>query len=198
MKVIGLTGGIGSGKSSILSIFEKDGIPIFRSDDEAKRILDSDTELASVLVKEFGKNILNEADKPDRKKLAAIVFSNPERLKVLNKQIHPKVAIAFQSFKKRHSKASFVMKEAAILFETGAHLNCDMTILVTAPEEERIRRVVKRDGIESEEVARRIQHQWSDEKKIPLADFVIHNEDWTDTLQQIEKLKTEIGILKNN
>ena len=196
MKVIGLTGGIGSGKSSVLSVFEKVGIPVFRSDDEAKKILDSDRELTSALVKEFGKKILNEADKPDRKKLATIVFSNPERLKIINKQIHPKVAFAFERFKKRHSKASFVMKEAAILFETGTHVNCDMTILVTASEQERIRRVVKRDGIESEEVVRRIRHQWSDEKKIPLADFVIHNEDWTDTLQQIEKLKTEIGMLK--
>ena len=194
MKVIGLTGGIGSGKSRVLSVFEKVGIPVFRSDDEAKIILDLDTEVASALVKEFGKNILNEADKPDRKKLATIVFSNPEHLKIINKQIHPKVAIAFENFKKRHPNASFVMKEAAILFETGVHLNCDMTILVTAPEQERIRRVVQRDAIESEEVVRRIRHQWSDEKKIPLADFVIHNEDWTDTLQQIEKLKTEIGI----
>lgn len=186
MKVIGLTGGIGSGKSSILSVFKEKGIPAFNADQEAKKLMQEDTNLLNKLRQLFGDNIF-EFGKLDRNRLATIVFSDPSKLAELNALIHPVVATRFESFKKAH-KTHYLIKEAAILFETGGWKNCDQTILVCAPLEQRIERVIQRDNSTREAVISRINNQWSDEKKIPLADFVIHNENWNKTLLEINAI----------
>ncbi len=186
MKVIGLTGGIGSGKSSILNVFKEKGIPAFNADQEAKKLMQEDTKLLNKLRQLFGDNIF-EFGKLDRNRLATIVFSDPSKLAKLNALIHPEVATRFQRFKKAHT-TPYLIKEAAILFETGGWKNCDQTILVCAPLEQRIERVIQRDNCTREVVISRINNQWSDEKKIPLADFVIHNENWNKTLLEINAI----------
>lgn len=186
MKVIGLTGGIGSGKSSILNVFKQKGIPAFNADQEAKKLLQEDAKVISELRQLFGDSIF-EFGTLDRNRLATIVFSDPSKLAELNALIHPMVATRFEGFKKAH-KTPYLIKEAAILFETGGWKNCDQTILVCAPLEQRIDRVIQRDNSTREAVISRINNQWPDEKKIPLADFVIHNESWNKTLLKVNEI----------
>ena len=174
MKVIGLTGGIGSGKSLIRKWFESQGIPGFDSDVIGKKLLNS--KLKSLIIEEFGSIFYDENGTLDRFQLANLVFNNPEALERLNNIVHPAVANSFERFKKNNGSASFVIKEAAILFESGAYMNCDTTILVCAPKAQRIQRIINRDHITKEAIEARIKHQWSDTKKKLLSDYVIQNE----------------------
>lgn len=174
MKSIGITGGIGSGKSSLLAVFEAENIPVFKADNVAKNLLN--TNLKPFIEKHFGVALYSGGDL-DRKALATIVFKDKKKLELLNELVHPAVALAFEQFKAAHPEASLVVKEAAILFESRAANQCDYTILITAPENERIKRVMQRDNINLEAVKARMANQWSDEKKIPLSDFVIENKD---------------------
>ena len=186
MKVIGLTGGIGSGKSTILKWFQDQGIPCFKADDVGKELLKS--ELKEVVSKRFGKKIYSSEGELNRRKLAEIVFNDPTALKDLNAIVHPAVAAAFNTFKSKNQKAPWVIKEAAILFETGGDQFCDFVILVTAPKELRLKRVVKRDGLKSEAVQFRMKNQWDDEKKRSKADFIIENESLKEAYQQFQTI----------
>lgn len=186
MKVIGLTGGIGSGKSRILDVFKTKGIPVFNADEEARKVMNNNDELLEDIRTTFGKGVFNNGVL-DRKKLALVVFSDSDKLARLNALIHPRVAKRFEHFKQQQN-SPYLIKEAAILFETGGWKSCDQIILVCAPMEMRIQRVINRDNTPREAVVSRIQNQWSDEKKIPLADFVIQNEHWEDTLLKIEAI----------
>lgn len=191
-KIIGLTGGIGSGKSTIAKYFESKGIPVYIADIEAKKILDSNLVIGKV-VDAFGMDVL-EDEKINRTKLSAVVFNNPEKLKQLNAIIHPQVKIHFLDWVKKHENFPIVIKEAAILFESGSYKDCDKIILVTAPKEIRIQRVMQRDNVTKEAVEARMANQWEDEKKIKLSDFVIQNinaKEATDTADKI------ISTLKN-
>jgi len=174
MKTIGLTGGIGSGKSSLLPVFIAENIPVFEADKVAKEL--QEEELKPELIKHFGAS-LYASGRLDRKALATLVFQDSTKLELLNSLVHPAVAKAFEVFKDHHKEASLVVKEAAILFETGGAATCDYTILITAPKAARIARVHQRDGLDKGAVEARMAQQWPDEKKIPLADFVIQNED---------------------
>ena len=172
-KLIGLTGGIGSGKTTIGRYFKSLGVPLYVADDEAKSILF--TKVASNEVKEaFGEAVFTNGV-PDRSKLASVVFNDTDKLKILNSIIHPKVAQHFNEWKKQHEHDNFIMREAAILFESGSYKDCDSIILVTAPVEVRIQRVMQRDSTTREKVLERINAQWDDEKKAALSDFVITN-----------------------
>lgn len=174
MKVIGLTGGIGSGKSTIRKWFESQGVPCFDSDEIGKQLLNS--ELKSKIKEEFGATLYNDKGELDRAQLANLVFNEPEELKKLNKIVHLAVANAFEVFKSNHKSAMFVIKEAAILFESGAYKSCDEIILVCAPTEIRIERVMKRDQTTKEAIETRMQYQWLDSEKKVLSDYVIQNE----------------------
>ena len=188
MKVVGLTGGIGSGKTQILNEFERLGIPVFNADREARKLMEQDTALKNEIKTKFGKIVFDGAIL-NRKKLAEIVFSDSSKLTLLNEIVHPRVRNAFELFKEKNSDlAPYIIKEAAILFESGGWKNCDKTILVCAPVGVRLERVMKRDGTGRNEVLARMDKQWPDEKKIPMADFVIHNTDWTQTQLKISKL----------
>jgi dephospho-CoA kinase len=191
-KIIGLTGGIGSGKSSIAKHIESLGIPVYIADTEAKKILDTADVIAKVIAL-FGDDIL-ENGKIDRKKIAALVFQDPEKLKKYNAIIHPEVYLHFQNWVKQHNNYPLVIKEAAILFESGSYKDCDKIILVTAPKENRIQRVMKRDAVTREAVEQRMSHQWDDETKKSMSDFVIENIELEKAKQSAENI---ITLLRN-
>ena len=186
-KIIGLTGGIGSGKSTVAKYLVSKNIPVYIADDEARKIMQSKSVINAV-VKVFGSEVLGNDGLLDRKTLANIVFNNKEKLTILNGIVHPKVKKHFEVWVNKNDKRPFVVKEVAILFETNGHLQCDKTILVTAPLDLRIERTMKRDHVTKDEVLLRIQNQLPDEEKIKLADYVIHNIKLEDTYNQIDEL----------
>ena len=190
MKIVGLTGGIGSGKSVILEVFSSYGVPCYKSDNIAKELMQKSPELIRQIKVLFGEDIYQDK-KLNRSKLADIVFDDKKKLNSLNALVHPLVNKDFQFFLNQQNTA-YVIKEAAILFETGVAKDCDETILVTAPEKLRIQRVMKRDKINAEHIKSRMNHQWSDEKKIPLANYVINNIDWDKTFKKIEEIHKKI------
>lgn len=185
-KIIGLTGGIGSGKTTVAKMFMANGIPVYIADEEAKKLMDS-KEIILQVEKVFGSEVvLNK--KIDRAKLSKIVFNNPKKLEQLNKIVHPAVQKHFKDWLKNHTTVPFVIKEAAILFETGGHKQCDKVITVIAPQLLRIERVILRDKSDKDSVLQRINNQWSDEKKILLSDFVIENIDLEKTKAQVNDI----------
>ncbi|MFQ3341224.1 MAG: dephospho-CoA kinase [Flavobacteriaceae bacterium] len=186
MKVIGLTGSIGSGKTTVLKWFEAQDIPCFESDKEAKTLLNSS--LKSAVSESFGNNLYNSNGLLNRKKLANLVFNNQKELAVLNAIVHPAVAKSFEGFKEKHFDAPIIIKEAAILFESGGNENCDAVILVTAPKENRIQRVMERDGSKKYEVAARIKLQWTDSKKKAMSDYLITNVHLETALDQAKNI----------
>ena len=189
MKVVGLTGGIGSGKSTIAKFFKNLGVPVYIADIEAKKLM-LNQDIREKIIDLLGKRAYN-ADELDRKFIADIVFNDPILLDKLNAIVHPAVAKNFEVWA-QNQESDYVIKEAAILFENGGNKYCDLTILVTAPERERIMRVMKRDNVKESEVKARIDMQWSDEKKIPLADFVIYNNELSESEKTVEKIHRKI------
>lgn len=171
--VVGLTGGIGSGKTTIAKMFEEAGIPIYIADERAKAIMDrSDIVLAVQAL--FKENIIVD-NVIDRKKLRSIVFNNKELLESLNRVVHPEVKKDFRDWIEAHKDFKFIIKESAILFEQGLDKDCDFIVLVTAPEEVRIARVVKRDGVSEQNVQAIMANQMNDSLKTLKSDYVISN-----------------------
>lgn len=193
-KIIGLTGGIGSGKSTVAAYIASKGIPVYIADEAAKKIMNRKSIIAEVS-SIFSENILDDKNKLDRKKIASIVFNNPQKLKELNSIIHPKVKTHFLNWLKRHKNHPFIIKEVAILFETGGNKDCDAVILVTAPEEIRIQRTISRDNSDELSVKERIKNQLSDEIKSKSSDFIVNNVKLENTLKEIDKI---IEVLKNS
>lgn len=171
---VGITGGIGSGKSTVAHLYEMMGYPVYYADMRAKWLINNDPSIKAKLIATFGHSIYPE--QLDRKALADIVFSNPDALTKLNNITHPSVENDFQAWSKKQS-SSFVFKEAAILFESGTYHSVDKIICVVAPEITRIMRVMKRDHATASQVQERITNQWSDEKKMTLSDFIINAND---------------------
>src|SRR5690606_32165956 len=171
--IICLTGGIGSGKTTVANLFGKLGVPVYVSDSEAKILLETSNQIKKEVINEFGKkSYIN--NKPDRKYLASIVFNNKEKLQKLNAIIHPRVAQHFKDWYKKQDSL-YVIKESAILFENGIYGDCGKIIVVTAPKEERIKRVMNRDKVSREEVLLRMKNQWTDKEKEKFSDFTIKN-----------------------
>jgi dephospho-CoA kinase len=193
-KIIGLTGGIGSGKSTIANYFKSLGVPVYIADDDAKKILFLPQVVQEITIA-FGESILTDGA-PDRAKLANVVFNNPEKLAKLNGIIHPKVAQHFKSWMKENNGKIFVLKEAAILFESGSYKDCDSIILVTAPKEIRIARVMQRDGISREKVLNRIENQWDEDKKAALSNYIINNIDLETAKIEAFKIFEAINLSK--
>jgi dephospho-CoA kinase len=194
MKIVGLTGGIGSGKSKVLSVFSSFGVPCYESDSRAKKLMQEDLELIHQIKVLFGDDIY-EGDQLNRGKLANLVFSNKTKLESLNTLVHPRVKKDFELFANQQD-AVYVIKEAAILFETGGSKECDATILVTSPEKLKIERLMKREKTDLSQIKSRMNFQWSDEKKILLADYVIDNIDWYKTLEKINKIHQMLLIIE--
>lgn len=188
MLSIGITGGIGSGKSTVCRVFKTLGIPVFQADLVARRLQDEDPVIKNGLAKLFGKEIYLENGNLNRKKLAGIIFSDHHALETVNSLVHPAVHRAFNHWKEQMEHFPYVLYEAAILFETGSAVTFDYTILVIADENERIKRVMKRDQITAEAILMRMKNQMNDAEKIILADFVIENNDNQLIIPQILKL----------
>lgn len=191
-KIIGLTGGIGSGKTTIANYFREAGVPVYIADDEAKKITQT-PEILDEIKKAFGDSIFDNSIL-NREKLSQIVFSDPEKLKLLNSIIHPAVRKHFENWILKHENAPFVIYEAAILFESGSYKNCDSIITVTAPIETRIKRVIQRDNTTRELVLKRINAQWNDEQRISKSDFVIENLDPKITKSEVDKTLKILNI----
>lgn len=193
-KIIGLTGGIGSGKTTVANFFKEKGVPVYIADDEAKKIMDYNEVIAEVQ-QLFEEKVIDNFGKLDRKKISQIVFHNKEKLNALNALIHPKVKAHFNTWLEKHASFSFVIKEVAILFETNGHLYCDATILVTAPIEIRVERVMRRDHKTREEVLQVINNQMPEEEKIKLATYVVENEKLEKTHKQVEIILQKLKFL---
>jgi dephospho-CoA kinase len=184
---VGITGGIGSGKTSVCRVFETYHIPIFHADQQAQELYRL-PEIIYWLKHNISADVIDSTNSVNKKKLASLVFSNANKLKQLEDYIHPIVRQKFDDWYIRQQNAPYVLYESAILFETGRFKSFDKTIVVTAPEKVRIERVMLRDRLTASEIRQRMTKQWIDERKIALADFVLENIEWPKTLQQIEHI----------
>jgi dephospho-CoA kinase len=189
-KIVGLTGGIGSGKTTIANHLISLGIPVYNSDEQAKKILYLPKTIDSLKLV-FGNTIFSN-EMLDKNKLSKLVFNNPDQLKLLNQIIHPAVKVDFENWLKANINSPLVIKEAAILFESGSYKDCDAIISISAPQEMRIQRVIERDHLTYEEVMSRINNQWTDEMRKNKSDYIIDNQDikkaCTQTENTIKKL----------
>lgn len=190
-KIVGLTGGIGSGKSTIAKHIQSFGIPVYFTDDEAKKML-ALPNVINALTNTFGSAIV-EHNRISKEKLAEIVFSSPEQLKKLNTIIHPAVKSDFETWLESNKEAPLIVKESAILFESDAYKNCDVIITVVAPLEVRIKRVMERDKTTYDQVMNRINNQWTDEKRIAKSDYVIINENLDTALIQADTIFEQLA-----
>lgn len=182
---IGITGGIGSGKSTVAQIFEKLGIPIYYADSEAKELMDIDSEIKEAIIKLFSEEAYKEGQL-NRAFIASKVFGNETKLAQLNAIVHPKVAIHFEEWVKKQT-SKFVIKEAAILVETGGFKDLDELFVVTAEEHLRIQRVMKRDSVAKDLVESRIKNQISDAERNQYATWIFKNNEADDLELQVTK-----------
>ncbi|WP_347374391.1 dephospho-CoA kinase [Aequorivita sp. Q41] len=192
MKIIGLTGGIGSGKTTVAKMFSRLGVPVYIADDEAKKLMATSKVIRKELIALLGEEAYME-NSVNRKFIASKIFKDKVLLEAVNAIIHPKVAAHFKEWTTKQ-KSNYVIKEAAILFENGSYKNCDLVILVTAPEDIRVARVMARDKTSAKEIETRMNNQWSDEKKRQLADLVIENIDLENTKARVEFIDRSLKI----
>ncbi len=191
-KIIGLTGGIGSGKTMVAEYIKSLGIPVYIADDEARELMSANNVIDAITTA-FGSEVVDNGTL-NRDKLAQIVFNNPEKLQKLNSIVHPEVKKHFDTWVEKHKNSPFVFKEAAILFESGSYKYCDVVITVTAPLETRLQRVIDRDKTDRESVLKRMQNQWTDEQRIAKSNYVIHNLSVDATKKQVNEI---LKLLKN-
>lgn len=174
MKIIGITGGIGSGKTTACKIFQEFGVPVYYADDRAKELMTTNAVLKNKIVQAFGAKAYS-GNGLDRAYLAQQIFGSKEKLSIINGLVHPAVANDFEEWLEERNGEKYVLKEAAILFESGAYQDVDITVLVIAPQDVRLERVVNRDGSSKEDVLKRMNNQWTQERKVKLADHILNN-----------------------
>jgi dephospho-CoA kinase len=187
-KIIGLTGGIGSGKTRVVKVFSDLGVPCYIADNAAKELMAKQASLIKQIKDLFGAKAYNTQGL-NRAYIGEVVFSDPQKLQALNAIVHPAVAKDF-SLWLALQKAPYVIKEVAILFETGGYKAIDQTLLITAPKEVRLQRAMQRDQVAKEVILARMNHQWEDEQRIPLANHIINNDIWEETLKEIKRPHT--------
>ena len=175
MLKVGLTGGIGSGKSIVARVFGLLGVPVFEADAAGRQLLAVDPAVRGAIMERFGEAVVHHGA-VDRKALAAVVFQDPQALADLNAIVHPAVRQAFRHWAEQQN-APYVLMEAAILFETGGHKAFDRVVVVSAPEPVRLKRVMARDRVTEAEVKARLRNQASEEDRLAIADHIIHNDD---------------------
>ena len=188
--VVGLTGGIGSGKTTVAEMFRELGIPIYIADQRARELTNTSEQIRKGIIGLFGHEAYQEGQL-DRAYVAGKVFKDKSLLKELNALIHPVVGTDFLEWREKQH-APYVIKEAAILFESGSYRGCDQVILVTADIKERIRRLLLRDETTENEIMDRMANQWSDEEKAELSDFVIENNHLENTRAQVESIHLQL------
>jgi dephospho-CoA kinase len=195
MLKIGISGGIGSGKTTVCRIFETLDIPVYYADLRAKELYNENEDIKGNIKSLFGENIYNYNSKIDLKKIAEIVFKDNQKLLQLESIIHPGVFRDFEQFCLLNKSKKFIIKEAALLFESGSYKNLDKIIVMDSPLELRIKRTIARDHLSKEEIMARISRQWSDEQRLSLADYVIHNDEKTMLIPQVMAIFEQINIL---
>lgn len=186
-KIIGLTGGIGTGKSTVAKYFASKGVPVYIADEAAKEIMNA-KEVIQDVQSLFSENVILENGQLNRNYIRELVFADKDKLAQLNSIIHPKVTLDFKNWLKQQKEVPFIIKEVAILFETNGQSYCDATILVTAPIETRIQRVLERDKTSKESILKIIKNQLPEKEKIRLATYVIENENLEKTYELIDIL----------
>lgn len=194
MVLVGLTGGIGSGKSTVAKVFETLGIPVYYADDAAKRLMNTNPSLKQEIIRHFGDESYTDGSL-NRAYIASIVFGNNEKLDQLNSLVHPATIEDSQQWVNQQT-APYIIREAALLFESGAHKGLDFVIGVSAPLPLRIQRVMQRDGLSKEEIEKRISRQMDEEEKMRLCDFVIKNDEQTLIIPQILELDKKFRASK--
>lgn len=192
MLKVGITGNIGSGKTTVSKLFELLGVPVFYADDEAKRVMTADADLVEAIRKNFGETAYFADQTLNRKHLSDIVFNNDAELKKLNALVHPAVFRAFDKWAEQYQQHFYVLKEAALLFESGSNLQCDKTMVVAAAPDVRVRRVMQRDHLTAEEVLRREEKQMPQAEKEAKADYIILNDQQTMMIPQVLKIHQQL------
>ncbi|WP_419803038.1 dephospho-CoA kinase [Mucilaginibacter sp.] len=198
MLKIGITGNIGSGKSIISKVFELLDVPVFYADFHAKKVMTEDAVLVVEIRKKFGAEAYFADGSLNRKYISGIVFNNEAELQQLNALVHPAVFRAFDIWAEQYPHKIYVLKEAALLFESGSNQQCDRTIVVSATLEERVRRVMQRDSLSEEEVLRREKKQMPQAEKEGKADFIIQNNGDRLVIPQVLKIHQQLLELTEN
>lgn len=189
MLKVGITGGIGSGKTTICRIFETLNVPVFYADTAAKQIMVEDAALIDGMRSIFGKESYFDNGSLNSKHIANIVFNNAAELAKLNALVHPAVFRAFDTWiSKLESGVPYILKEAALLFESGSYALCDENILVIAPDKLKLDRVMQRDGVTADAVKARMDKQFTDRQKLKLTDHVINNNETESLIEQVLRL----------
>ncbi|BDS09661.1 dephospho-CoA kinase [Aureispira anguillae] len=194
MLKVGITGGIGSGKSTVCRLFEKFGVPVYYADDRAKWLMNYQEDLKTKIQKEFGVGVYDEDGRLNREYLAGIVFNNKAKLETLNAIVHPAVFDDGKNWQEEQEAlgVNYSLKEAALLFETGSYASLDKIIVVTAPEDMRIKRVMERDNTTEEAVRARMSKQMPQEEKVKKANYVIDNTAWESLRAQVSKIHEDL------
>tara|TARA_Y100001933_G_C18834555_1_gene494902 strand:- start:98 stop:679 length:582 start_codon:yes stop_codon:yes gene_type:complete len=193
MKKIGITGGIGSGKSFISEIIKAMGYPVFNSDKEAKDIMNNNVDTIEFIINNFGSSSYHNGT-INKAYLSKQFFNNSEKLKIINNHIHPKVRNKFDDFCNR-SNSNLIFNESAIIFETGIQERFDAVVLILSPKDLRIKRIMDRDDVSLEDVTKRMNNQLSDEQKSPLTKFHINNDNESPLLIQIHDFIEELSSI---
>jgi len=194
MFLVGITGGIGSGKTTVCKIFEVLGVPVYYADERAKWLLNNDTTVKEKVVALLGNDAYSNGEL-NRPLIAEKVFADKNLLEEYNSIVHPAVAEDTLTWSSQHLDEPYVLKEAALLVETGSYLNLDKLIVVTAPEKIRIERVMQRDELSEAAVMARIKNQMPESEKVKLADFVIVNDGTQSLIEQVKNIHQEIMVL---
>lgn len=189
--IVAITGGIGSGKTTVAKVFENMGCVLYNSDDKAKELY-FDLEIKHKVIELFGEEAYLQNGQLNREFISGKVFENKALLEKLNSIIHPAIKLDFENFVAKQLPNTIIIKESALIFETRLYKNFKPIILVTAPIEQKIERVVKRNSTTRAEVEKRMNAQWTDEQKVPLANYVITNSNTDAVIPQVIKVLEEI------
>lgn len=190
-KLVGVTGGIGSGKTTVCQVFEVLGVKTYYADSRAKLLMENEPSLIVKIEQLFGKDAFQDG-KLNRKKIAGLVFQNKDLLRQLNGLVHPAVKRDFEQWVQENSSQKILLKEAALLIETGSYKALDALVLVVADKEKRVSRVVNRDQRKEEDVQKIVSEQLSDEEKIPLANFIIENNGSASVISQVMEVYRQL------
>ena len=193
MKIIGVTGGIGSGKTTIINYIKSKDFAVYIADDAGKKVMQK-PEIIQQINELFNNEVLLPNGLLDRAKIATLVFNNDDLLQKLNNIVHPAVGLDFEEFIKENASEKLIFKETAVLFESGSYKKCDATILITAPLEVRIKRVMQRDNITKRQVESRIKNQMTDDQKATLATYIVENLDLKQAFKSIDDIIHKILI----
>ncbi len=188
VKKIGITGAIGSGKTTVCKLFEQFGVPVYYADDAGKRLMNESAALKTAIIDSFGKDVYSESGELIPSVLSQLVFGNSKKLSLLNSLVHPAVGNDFQEWCETHKSAPYILKEAALMFESGSNQSLDEIVCVTAPLELRINRVMMRNGFSRSQVEERMQKQWSQERKLAASNFEIVNDGEHSLIEQVKEL----------